>query len=103
MAQDHRGRVGGFVQSTLVKLESGAAGHEEQPPNFETALGAVLQPGLQEALYERVVPIAYRPPDEVDERSTDVILQTRARPSSRLRSSFLDPPAIPPGPPPRRC
>ena len=80
MAQDYRGGVGGFVQSTFVKLQPGAAGQKEQPPEVETALGAVLEPGFQEALYEQVVPTAYRPPDEVDECSADVILQTRAPP-----------------------
>ena len=95
VAQDERRGIAGLLPAPAIELDAGAAGEQEQPPEIEAPLGAVLEPGLQVPLCQGVGSMAKRPPDEVEERAAGVLLEARA--SARARGSApasSDPPVV---------
>src|SRR5207247_9344007 len=77
IAEGARGRVGGVGPARLIELQSGATGDQEQPPQIEAALHAVLEPDLEMLPYEAEITISKGPPHEVQASAPRVLFQAR--------------------------
>ena len=79
VAQRRGGGVGRLRPQPPVELQAGAAGDEEQPPQVQAALGAVLEACVEVAIDDVIAAHAQRPPHEVEVGAPGVLLQPGAQ------------------------
>ena len=77
VAQHARCRIRGFGPVAAIELEPRAARDEEQPPEVEAAIVAVRESLTKVTCGELVFTLAQRPPHEVEQRSSGVLVERR--------------------------